>query len=548
MPTIQAWQHIYSNVEKEQSPQGRGGFQTLFYSQGLTEAEVEEMEGHLLYFTSAIEPVKRLFFTISTGKSAVAQIVPISATDKYGRGGRYLAHSLIFAPADLARFEADPFRVFRQCTFVNTIDEALAEGDFAAGRIPPVSLDLSRQLAKEVEAAKKWSAAEHKNLALLALRANQQAAARNAITIVGQPGQIEDALEAAFLVVPLSRRTRCSFDTYFYRCNLVATYYWAIGLPEPPVSVKFAQVDAAARHIKGEMPGSPDSAYERWVLAVVETRKLDDIARYRDYALTVGEWLDGREYDLDQLGQASPDLITAVFKASPESVEAALHRQVAQKIPPELTRRAAEHIFAANSGIDLYRQLRQGFEVGELLDALYASYEAGNFQSPPRSELKALEKTLETTDHKMLRLFLAYWDSHKKALPEALKWSDEVDYRHFVETAGRLGLVDPLRLVVSGKGDPFLDIYRPQQTNNLPELTEALIAADETACLSRLNPLVFKQSRRNLNRLNKLIEDHPETPADFQQAVTKAIEALPPEGGLKGMLKSVWKRLPGQGE
>ncbi|MCB0165176.1 MAG: hypothetical protein KDI79_13170 [Anaerolineae bacterium] len=548
MPTIQAWQHIYSNVEKEQSPQGRGGFQTLFYSQGLTEAEVEEMEGHLLYFTSAIEPVKRLFFTISTGKSAVAQIVPISATDKYGRGGRYLAHSLIFAPTDLTKFEADPFRVFRQCAFVTSIDEALTQGDFATGRMPPVALDLSRQLAKEVEAAKKWSATEHKNLALLALRANQQAAARNAITVVGQPGHIEDALEAAFLVVPLAWRTRCSFDTYFYRCNLVATYYWAIGLPEPPVSIKFAQVDAAARHIKGEMPGSPESAYERWVVHAIETRQLDDIAQQRDYALTVGEWLDGREYDLDLLGKASPDLITAVFKASPVSVEAALHRQVAQKIPPELARRAAERIFTANSGINLYRQLRQGFEIGELLDALYASYEANNFQSPPRSELKALAKTLETTDHKLLRLFLAYWDSPKKALPEALKWSDETDYRQFVETAGRLALVDPLRLIVAGKGSAFLDIYRPQSTDNLPGLSEALITAGETACLSHLNPLVFKQSRRNLNRLNKLVEEHPDTPADFQQAVIKAIESLPPEGGIKGLIKSVWKRLPGQGD
>ena len=37
MTQIQAWQHIYSNVEKEQSPHNRGGFQTLFYTQsGLT--------------------------------------------------------------------------------------------------------------------------------------------------------------------------------------------------------------------------------------------------------------------------------------------------------------------------------------------------------------------------------------------------------------------------------------------------------------------------------------------------------------------------------
>ena len=69
MTTVVAWQHIYSNVEKERSPQGRGGFQTLFYTHsGLTEREVEEMESRLIYFPSNVEPIKHLFFTISTGK------------------------------------------------------------------------------------------------------------------------------------------------------------------------------------------------------------------------------------------------------------------------------------------------------------------------------------------------------------------------------------------------------------------------------------------------------------------------------------------------
>ena len=33
MTTVHAAQHIYTNVEKEQSPQNRSGYQTLFYTQ-----------------------------------------------------------------------------------------------------------------------------------------------------------------------------------------------------------------------------------------------------------------------------------------------------------------------------------------------------------------------------------------------------------------------------------------------------------------------------------------------------------------------------------
>ena len=75
------------------------------------------MEGRLLYFPSSVEPVKRLFFTVGDGKAVVAQIVSMPEPDQYGRKGRYLAHSLVFAPADLARFEADPFRVFHAFSF-----------------------------------------------------------------------------------------------------------------------------------------------------------------------------------------------------------------------------------------------------------------------------------------------------------------------------------------------------------------------------------------------------------------------------------------------
>src|SRR5262245_40571569 len=191
MSTIQAWQHIYSNVEKEQSPQKRGGFQTLFYSKaGLTEAEVEEMETRLLYFASKVEPVKRLFFTTSTGKGVVAQLVSVPSPDQYGRGGRYLAHSLVFDPATLSQFEIDPFRIFRHFTFATTVAEALALGEFQTGDIRPVTLQLSPAAGSDLSAAKPWPLPELKKLTMLALRVEQQGQQRNAITVTGDPDQI----------------------------------------------------------------------------------------------------------------------------------------------------------------------------------------------------------------------------------------------------------------------------------------------------------------------------------------------------------------------
>jgi hypothetical protein len=543
MTTILAWQHIYSNVEKEQSPQRRGGFQTLFYTHaGLTEDEVEEMESSLLYFPSKVEPVKRLFFTTSTGKGVVAQIVFLPNPDQYGRGGRYLAHSLVFAPETLTQFEVDPFRVFRQFSFVTTVDEALAQGDFRTGDMPTVSLELPPALAGDLRAAGHWSTSELKKLTLLTLRAEQQAREREAITFTGEPAQIEHALEAAFLAVPVSLRSRCTFDTFFYRCNLVATYFWAIGLPEPPVSIKFAQVDGQTRQVQGGVTGYPETAYERWVIQAIDTGKLNEIARYRDNAFALGEWLDGRAYDLSLLAAAPSDLITTIFKVSPESVQGLLRRQIRRKLPTSLVDRVAHHIYQQATELVLYRQLRQGFELPPLLDVLYESYAARNFEEPPRQEIKDLEELLQKVDHPLLNLFLAYWISPRKQLPRALERADEADYRQFGQIVLKLDLLKPLNLLVPGRGDAFLDLYLASGVKDLVDLVETLLDVEETACLSRLTGYVSALSGKELKELSKLIEEQTEVPESFRLAVERAIAALPQKKGIKGVLGAIWRR------
>jgi len=163
------------------------------------------MEGRLLYFPSKVEPVKRLFFSTATGKGVVSQIVFLPSPDQFGRGGRYLAHSLVFSPEALAQFEADPFRALARFPFVTTVDAALQAGDFQTGNIPPVTLDLPQKRAIDVEAAGHWSPTELKKLALLALRVEQQARQREALTVTGQPEEVEAALAAAFGAIFVKR-------------------------------------------------------------------------------------------------------------------------------------------------------------------------------------------------------------------------------------------------------------------------------------------------------------------------------------------------------
>jgi hypothetical protein len=507
------------------------------------------MEGRLLYFPAKTsEPVKRLFFTTASGKAVVAQIVVLPEPDQFGRRGRYLAHALAMPLTVLAQFEADPFAIFYAFTFFTTVAEALAHGDFKTGDIPAVRLVVPVGSETALQAAQNWPVAELKKLALLALRVEQQAAQREAVTVAGQPAEIEQALAAAFLAVPPTLRPRCTFDTYFYRCNLVATFYWAIGLPEPPVSVKFALVDGAARQVSGSAPTTPHTAYERWVMALIEAQQLAEIARQRTSAFALGEWLDDRAAAPAVVEAASAELVTRLFAVNAEAVDRRSKGRLAEVIPAPLVDRAAAHFQTHLEPPLLFRYLREGFTPSEAVTALYESYAADHFAAPPTDELKALPALLAETPHGLLSLFVALWVSPRRQLPAALQTAAEADYRHFVETVLPLGLIDPLKLLVSGRGQPFLDIYLKSNEVEWPDLAETLVAVGETTGLSRLAKRATALSRRELQAWAAVAGTAPEVPADFREAVTQALAALPPEGGLKGLLKAAWRRLPGVGE
>jgi hypothetical protein len=236
-------------------------------------------------------------------------------------------------------------------------------------------------------------------------------------------------------------------------------------------------------------------------------------------------------------------LITAVFRVSPQSVHALLRRQVRKRLPAELVGRAAEHIYGQASALDLYRQLRQGFELSQLLDVLYESYAAQKFAEPPRPEVKALETLLQQAHHPMLSLFVAYWLSPRKQLPKALTRADETDYRQFGALAMKLDLVKPLKLLVPGRGDAFLDLYLTAGVD-MVELSKTLIEVEETACMVRLANYVSNLPGKKLKKLAKLIEEESKIPEAFHTAVEQAIAALPQNGGIKGVLRAIMRRPP----
>jgi len=556
MAQIEAWQHIYTNVEKEQSPRQRGGFQTLFYTQSaLTEAEVEEMEGRLLYFPSETVSVKRVFFVTSTGKAVVGQIVSLPEPDRFGRKGRYLAHSLVFAPEAFARLGANPFRVFANFSFITTVAQALEQGDFQTGDIPAVAVPVEAAKA-EKDFSPSWQVDELKKLALLALRADRLASERSTVAFVGEPEQVESACAAALLAVPAALLPRCTFDTYFYGCNPAHLYYWAVGLPQPPAHPRFVVVDARARQVTGDSAGdssSPETSYERWVVQMMRTGRdgdsaLQQIARHKDNAFALCEWLDGRDRAGDapakpSLVDAAPsEVVNSVFEVNSQQVRERLRGALGQQLPPALVSRVFEPVYRQSSPPELLRRLRSGFERSSLLELLHQIYAAQGFRAPEREEVKALGALLEQADPRDLRLLYACWANQREPLRRLLQDLSEDEYRQFAQTALRAGIVEPLTLLIPGRGEAFLDLYLPSRiarADDLVALVEALLTAGETTLISRLVPYVSQQSAKALRALEKIAPTRPDIPEDFRCAVAEAATGLPRKQGLKGLIRTL---------
>ncbi len=559
MPIIKAAQHIYANVEKEQSPHNRGGFQTLFYTQSaLTRTEVSDMEPNLLYFPSETEAVKKVFFTTATDKVVLGQIVPLPDPDSAGRGGRYLAHSFIFTRADFDRLPMNPIRMFRQLPFAIDLDKALALDDFKTGDIPTANLNFPEESEPFPQGFDHWSGEALQKLFHISLNADRMAREKTTVAITGTIQEIENTLETAFFALPLTQRAKCSFDTYFYRCNLVATYYWGVGL-ERAVSPNLLVVDAHAGQVMKILTKTDGGAYEHWVLASIEADKIADIRQHKETAFAIGEFLHSRTASDAVLDNAPDEIIHSVFQAAPSDVRQRLILALNEQLPAPLTERIFEPIYTQSESGALFTKLRRGFNLTSLLDALYDLYVSEQGAAPDNHEKETLAQFIDAHDHQNLRLLLAFWNGPAK-LRHELENLNEADYTRFArqalgfEMADRMtllkkgdwmeafksGVVTPLTMLTPGKGENFVKLYLEtyrEEDRDWPGLVEALVETGETRCLPILEPYIPDLKAKEIRALKRSVSKLPDAPASFCRTVSNVESALTRSKGFKRALR-----------
>jgi hypothetical protein len=108
-------------------------------------------------------------------------------------------------------------------------------------------------------------------------------------------------------------------------------------------------------------------------------------------------------------------------------------------------------------------------------------------------------------------------------------------------------LVEPLSLLVPRRGAAFLDVYLASKgRKDWDGLLQALIKAEERDCLACLADHLPRLSEQELRKLAWFVEKQPGVPESFRTALAKATGGLPPDQGVKGMLRRIRRHLPGQ--
>ncbi|MCL4487067.1 MAG: hypothetical protein M1570_02915 [Chloroflexi bacterium] len=531
MREIRACQLIYGNFAEEESPSGRAGFQTAFYTRsGLMEAEVEEIEARLLYFPSAAQPVKRLFFLTANRRPVVAQIVPLSRADTQGRQGSYLAHALVLENDVVTSGQIRAYELLDQIDFILSIQQALARGDRHTGDIPAMSLCIPEAQSFGQATLNQWPPESLRRLTLCALRARDFETKHLTVAFVGQPEEVLRALSSALCSVPMSLLPYCTFDTYFYRCNPVVAHFWSVGLPDPPLGPRFFVADLKSRTVRADGLEPPQTSYERWVVAAIEVSETD-FARKREAAFMLCEWLDGKA-KAPGPARREHDLVESVFHVNADQVKARVNQRLSEICGPVLASAVEGDICRVLDSTRLLEAIDSGFKLSNVTESLYSRYKSRSFAPPDRGEIRALESLLARTESPALQVLCDCWLERRERLMGNLQRLSSALYRHLIEASLRGRFVDPLWLLFPGSGPEFLDACLPQygieESGALARMAGALVESGNAEWLSRLMGHVAGRCPGELKSLAKLLRTAPDAPADFVQAVKAAQAAAAP--------------------
>lgn len=279
MPTLNAFQHVFSSVARGYFPQQGRGFQTVAVAEELIGTEdLRALEDAAFYAVSRERrrvsdfPVKETFFRLPSGRFAIGRTVNWG-TDSLGREGNYLAQHLVLDRADLLAAEAHPLAVLDAARLAEKMAAGRAEPgiDLTPRTLPPLEFEVATATADFSGFAginAEWLA----NLATAVVEGGERTA-----LVIGDEARARGVLRGLLASLAREERLRLTFSTHCYEAHHLRPLFAL-------VTVR-SRAEASAQmgrreeyHVfdldDGEFPRlEPVSAYAGWLAECLRARR-----------------------------------------------------------------------------------------------------------------------------------------------------------------------------------------------------------------------------------------------------------------------------------
>jgi len=274
MPSLRAYQHLFSSVDRGFFPQNRHGFQTVALSEELIGTpDLRELENASVYSLSrerqsaGDSPVKETFFRLPSGNVAVGRIIHWR-NDSSGREGNYLAYHLVIAPSDLISLENNPF------CLLDAPAMAVAQQDLTPRILPPLTLETSLQESHSLSLA---TLPLPLLTALLSCILEQK---EKAMLWIGEEARTRQILSELFSLLPLEERLELTFSTHFYTSDHLRALFAFVSVrsrSEAPANPAYALFELETATFPSF---HPPGAYAQWLANAISAHRSQEITAF----------------------------------------------------------------------------------------------------------------------------------------------------------------------------------------------------------------------------------------------------------------------------
>lgn len=258
MPVLSIQHVIFTRVESAYSPRHTSGYQIVSQSPGLGKHETSQIEKRLQCFA----PVRRYderyqFFWTEQGQAVLTKSVPLPDPDPEvidrSRRDAFLAHALVLNQEAFASISNDPFVLFDAAYDVFIRDEEQLV-NYLQEPAPASRLSVERRKPSDVRyLLDNWQSEALFTLFRLGWQSRELDRLGRSILLQDEDqDELFNLLSLLFMLIPIDKRTTCTFDSCVDGCYPTVGTFWLLGCSRSRSRSGFLPLRLHDRLLEGE--------------------------------------------------------------------------------------------------------------------------------------------------------------------------------------------------------------------------------------------------------------------------------------------------------